>query len=265
MADPENGLDLETYPIPAPKELAAGWHEYVDDKAALMPAPGVDGVLAVPDIPFANIKAIASVDLCETMRHTGLALRTVEEWPPKTAAELDCFQHYAEGLFVRNNAQVVQTLMNQDLVQPVDGIDEIAAILRGWREHDVYTFANTSTLPGCELATLRFLGKYAAGGFQGIVFPRNHEGNLPLTKGIVARNVAELFGSSLRAAVHIDDLSVHNVKFREAMQELPDVTTATFQPVWPSCLPLDSASVQRATPLETFQAADEFLHRYIDN
>ncbi len=247
------------FPVPTDEALQIAWSDYLGHEEDVVAAPGVYGVVGLPAKPP---RAYASIDLCEVLRQTGMALRSVEEQPPKSVKEIECAHHYGEGLSIVNYTSVIQVLMNHDLVPPIEDIEEVVDIIREWRESGVYTAANTSTLPGCELATVRFLGRYATGAFGGILFPRNHDGKSTLTKGVAARNVLHEFGGDDPATVvHIDDVTHHNINFRAAMQGPSGAQVATFQPRYPSCFPVDEGSVQTETPLEAFRQADEFLRQ----
>lgn len=254
-------FDLE-YPVPTIEELQTHWEAYLEEHGRVIAAPGVYGVVRQPT---ERPTAYASVDLCEVVRQTSAALRSVENNQPNWRHEpRDCVHCYAGGLAISGDVvPVVQTLMNHDLVPPTDGVERIGNILREWRSAGVYVFANTSTLPGCELSTIRFFGTHLPGAFDGMLLPRNYDGSLPLTKGVAARNLLDAFGEgqagTSTTAIHIDDHTHHNAGFRDAMRELPGVSCATFQPRFPSCRPMDAGSTQTGTPLEAFVQADIFL------
>lgn len=248
----------QEYPVPSPTELQDAWATYVGSGEHVAPAPGVFGVVRMPNKPAS---AYASVDLCEVLRQTSAAVYQVEKNPEDPIA---CIHHYAEGLSITNDTMpVVQTLMAGNCVPPVAHIDKITAIMRQWRQMGVYVFANTSTLPGCELSTIRFFQQYAPDAFDALLLPRNHDGSLPVTKGIAARNLLQLFGEHYGprpvVAAHIDDLAHHNAGFRHALSELPSVTTATFQPIYPSHFAPDTKSIPATTPLHAFMQANGFL------
>ena len=233
------------------------WHVYSGGTEKIIEASGVYGVVQIPEkIPT----MYASIDLCEVLRQTRATLRTVEEVSPGV---VDRKLGYAEGLSVCNDVvPVVQTLMANGLVPPVDDLDKIVPIMQGWKRSGVYIFANTSTLPGCEIPTIDFLEEYLPGIFSGILLPRNHDGTLPATKGTVARDLLEYLGAaggSIPAtAIHIDDLSHHTEDFRRHVGGLPNVRVETFQPVYPY-FSADPGSVISQTPLQAFEQADRFL------
>jgi len=245
------------YPTATAAELQSRWQQYLPGHE-LMQLPGIDGAIRRPTEPPT---AYASIDLCEVVRQTSAAIYSVEKPGPLTSH----VHPYAEGLTFANALDVTtvaQTLIGNQLVPPTAGIHHIASLLQNWRRHGIYVFANTSTSPGCELGTIDFLERYLPGAFDGILFPRNHDGSLPLTKGIAAQQLLTAFGEHGKrpiSAVHIDDLAHHTIGFRAAVQELPNVTAATFQPVYPSTPGADSGSTQVASPLEAFCAADSFL------
>ncbi len=251
---PARNMQLPEYQVPPQVELNNIWQQY--SGGVVVDAPGVYGSIRVPE---RGPRVFASIDLCEVIRETSRAVRSVElpEGP-----ESDCVHCYAEGLSIADDIMpVVQTLMNGDVVPPIDNIGDIANILRSWRRAGVYVSANTSTLPGCEEPTIRFLERYLSGCFDGLLLPRNHDGTLPLTKGIAAQQLVRALATEEQpiAAIHIDDLSHHNQGFREAIGQLPGATVATFQPTYASCHKPDAGSYQVPTPFAAFQAANAFL------
>lgn len=258
---PGQGYRLSAeHPVPPTEELQAHWQAYLrgsDD--IVVPAPGVYGVvraLQAGERP----RAYASVDLCEVVRTTSLSMRKVEEPEPR---DVSCIHCYGHGLSVANDIAVVQVLMSKDLIAPTKDVDAVASQLRHWRALGVYVVANTSTLPGCELGTIRFLRRYMPGAFDGLLLPRNHEGTAALTKGVAARQLLQAFGEDVAehrvAAVHIDDVPHHNIAFRKEMRTLPRVEAATFQPQYPTHFPPDDGAILAATPLEAFARAHDFL------
>jgi hypothetical protein len=252
----------EAYPIPSSEELQAHWSEYLGKGHIVAPAPGVLGVvrtLAETERPT----AFASVDLCEVVRATCVACRGVE----KPVEVIKNIHGYGDDLSISNDVETgLQVLMTNGLVPPVEGIEEIAEIMRRWRKLGVYVVANTSTLPGCERGTIEFFKRHLRGAIDGLLLPRNYDGTLPLTKGVAARNLLGKLGIGAAeaeptptVAIHIDDTSHHNIGFRDALAAMPGVQTRTFQPVYPSKKKVDEGSVLVATPLGAFYHADEFL------
>lgn len=259
---PGRGIELhDEYPVPSAEALQAKWQAYLGEGIKIIAAPGVYGAVRVPeDTP----RVYASVDVCEVLRETHLSMRKVEEPEPKPVQNIHA---YADGLSFANSkdiTSVLQVMMTNALVEPVTGIEEIASIVREWRKQGAYVIANTSTLPGCENGTIEFFDEYLPDCFDGILLPRNHDGSLPLTKGIAGKNVVELFSPGERVtAIHIDDSQHHNVSFRNEVGALSDSIVATFLPEYPTHYPIDEGSVVAPTPLAAFEFADRFLAPYL--
>lgn len=255
------GRDIELhheYPVPPVEELANYWHEYTGGD--VREAPGVYGAIAMPDAPP---RAYASIDVCEILRESHLGLRSVAEI--RSEPYDGNIHRYGDGTPITSAADitsVLQVLMTNGLIRPTPGVEEMASTMRRWREQGVYIVANTSTLPGCERGTIDFFGAYLPGVFDGLLLPRNHDGTLPLTKGHAAANVVAALppeaGQDV-VALHIDDSPHHNIAFRAQVGAFAGAQVATFQPQYPSHLPLDQGSVITPTPLEAFRAADAFL------
>lgn len=257
---PGKGIELHSeYPVPSQSALRNKWRQYVGSDKDVVDAPGVYGVMRLPD---EQPRAYASIDVCEVLRRTRDSIQLVEEPTPRPFKSVHA---YGERLSFDGNsidiASIAQVLMNNKLVEPVDGIEEIADIMRGWREEGVYSFANTSTLPGCELGTIDFFSEHVPSAFDGLVLPRNHEGKLPLTKGVTAKNIIQALPprNGEIVAIKIDDASHHNVAFRKEVGSLPNSRVQTFLPEYPTHYPDDEGSIKTATPLEAFRAADVFL------
>ena len=258
VANAGHELNLE-YPLPSTEELVTAWESYLEASQNVVAAPEVFGVVRLPS---QRPTAYASIDLCEILRQTGIAVRAVEDQQLATQPPA----YYAASVSVHDVTPISQVLINNNLVPPIDTIEAIAEIVQRWSGDGVYLLVNTSTHPGCELATIRFLKQYMPRTFDGILFPRNHDGSSPLTKGVAARNVLlalEAGERSATTAIHIDDTTHHDIGFRQAMQALPNVHVATFQPVYPWGNPGDAGSVQTTTPLEAFEQADAFLRQQL--
>lgn len=256
---PGRGMELhEEYPVPETAEIIAHWRSYTPGE--VVEAPKVYGCLRLPDTPP---RAYASIDVCEVLRETHRGLRTVAE--VREEKYVGNIHRYGEGTPITSSediTSVLQVLMTNALIEPVEGINEIGTILRKWRAQGVYVVANTSTLPGCEKGTIDFFKEYLSDAIDGILLPRNYDGSLPLTKGHAAAQVVTLLSPDRTniAAVHIDDSPHHNIAFREQVQGLMEEgSVATFQPTYPSHLAVDTGSTLTSTPAEAFQAADRFL------
>ncbi len=260
---PEGSIDRE-YPVMASDELQEAWHAYSGQEA--IPALTRD-LLGVMYTPAERPTAFVSLDLCEVVRHTCASLWALER-PFDTP--IDNIHGYGVGMdIVKGSGDVIRyvtALMNNDLVQPMQGLDQMAEMVRDWREKGAYVFANTSTLPGCEAATVKYLGERMLGCFDGIVFPRNHDNTGTMNKGIAARILIDSCMQDFEApaeksvpVVHVDDLSHHLSSFRREVGQLPYTDVVTYQPLYPSEFAPDAKSVHAATPLESFQMVDHML------
>jgi len=262
------------YPVPLPHELEAAWAAYVGEAA--IATPGVYGATRLPN-PNNPPNAVLSVDLCEVVRETGAGVRTIEEPDLRPGSSQDsnspCAHHYGEGLSVHNQidaASVVTVLMNGDYIEPVKDIGYIHAILASCRKLGIFVVANTSTLPGCELATIRFMKRNLPNAFDGLLLPRNHDNSSPLTKGVAVRMLIDRllfkpstpenrFPTSPLTVVHVDDVSEHNRNFHRAFEKRDDVGITTIQPLRPSCFPLDEGSIHTPNSLDAFRTAATLL------
>jgi hypothetical protein len=254
---PNHGMTLDPeFPTPTSDELVRQWQDYSGRQTVA--APGVFGAINLPEGP---VRALASVDLCEVVRNTHLGLRSLIEMPDEPYS--GNIHRYCDGTPIRTGEDIqtlAQVAMANGCVEPVAGIDEIVDIMREWRENGIYVVANTSTLPGCEPATIDFFRQHMSGAFDGLLLPRNHDGSLPFTKGHAAAVVTTALATQREglSAIHIDDSPHHNVAFRNEVGRMTG-NVRTFQPEYPSHLPPDAGSVITATPLEAFRAADEFF------
>lgn len=266
-------IDAE-YPTPSNEELADLWHDYTGPDATVLATPGIFGAMRVPDAPPTSY---VSVDACEVIRATNLGIiaaqRSAEHLLKSPVQSIHC---YGEGCTYEEDYADIQTLaqvlIEGDLVEPVDGIEQMTETMQRWRQLGAYTILNTSTLPGCEPGTIRFLARYMPGAFDALLLPRNHNSDASLaTKGDVAADLTltveqmgfrdKTRGTCLERdipAVHIDDKPCHNVAFREAMHSI-GASVYTVQPMYPSHHEADPQSIQTETPLGAFHAADLIL------
>jgi len=205
------------YPTPSDEQIRDLWATHMEVSEAVS-TNDIFGVFTPPKTP---VKAIASVDLCEVIRETQQCLYNA------TGVEGKHNSNYAYGTWydperVGKNMErsivvsVARVLMHNGLVKPVAGIEKITDILTGWREAGVWVIANTSTLPGCEPGTIKHtLAESAGTQFDGIVFPRNHDGNGTVTKATALRTIMSEAGVSPKVPVlHIDDAAYHHASFR---------------------------------------------------
>ncbi len=256
---PRQKIELhEEYPVPNQSELRDRWQRYIGE-GQVVDAPGVYGVMRVPSTPPI---AYASIDVCEVLRRTHENMRLVEEPTPRP---LKSIHAYGEGLSFEGDStditSILQVLMTNKLVEPVDDVEEIAKIMQGWRKDDIYVFANTSTLPGCEAGTIDFFSEHLPGALDGLLLPRNHDGKLPMTKGLAAKTLIETIPpvNGEIVAIKIDDSPHHNISFRDEVGSLAHSQVRTFLPEYPTHYPIDAGSIITPTPLEAFRGADVFL------
>lgn len=206
------GIDLETeYPTPESEELVSLWEGY-----AKVPSLAVEGVFGAYTPPESEVRAIVSFDMCEVVRDTIVAIDHATGLEPirrNLYSEGTWFSAEKMGQDYERNVitSIARVLMDADLVEPADDIFDIALYMLKWREAGVYNIANTSTLPGCEPGTIRFLSENMPGCLQGILLPRNHDGKGRLTKAQSLSVWGDEAGIDVHAIpiVKIDDLPFH--------------------------------------------------------
>ena len=253
---PGQGMSLESeYPTPTPEELVELWREY-DPAGSHSASDIVYGVVSDTD---SAPTAIVSVDVCEVLRQSHEAYRRVEDLSD-TDISHDIFMYGSSTLATSNGPDIVsilQVLINNNQVPPVDNIDIIADELRAMRSVGALVVANTSTLPGCEPGTIAFFNAYLKECFDGVLFPRNHDGTLPATKASVIRSlhkqISDTHGESPSLLIHIDDAPHHHQAFT-ASQETVHYQTELHAPYYPLTKPHISDVVVSPTPLSTFLA-----------
>lgn len=258
---PGRGMDLShEYPTPNQAELTELWQSYAPE-AKLVEAPGLFGVIREPE---ALPEVVVSVDVCEVLRQSHASLRNVED-VTNSPIEGNVF-NYRQSLFSRDDRDVmsiIRVLMNNNLVMPVEDIDKIASVMQTWRSQGVYVVANTSTLPGCEPGTIDFFNTYLPDCFDGLLLPRNHDGTLPLTKGVAIKNLIEKFradfGHGPKLAMHIDDAPHHQHGFIREHETATDYTVATFAPYYKLDVEHPAMTSIGETPYETFRIAHQFI------
>lgn len=234
------------YPTATTHELAHRLGEMVTTRTI-----GLDGMLGAVRIPESSeaIKGIASVDLCEVVRGTvkGMTAALGREYVGNDySAGLWGDAQNTVDLAVKDSMinSLAHVLMNNGYILPVENIDSISALMRRWRnEEGVYCIANTSTLAGNELATLDFLDTYMPNCFDGIAFPRNHNGRGTITKAAAVSEVNTIltnYDQAPQYTAHIDDVE-HHVATMVTRPPLP--ITKVFVPLRhyrPDHLPVDS-------------------------
>jgi hypothetical protein len=251
-------LDKE-YPIPTDQELLMYWQGYTEQEAQ-----SLKGAFGVYSQPPDELSAVVSIDVCEIFRDTSIAMSDVVGLPLKrgqygqdTWYSIPTMGRAYEGSLVLG---VVQAVMNADMVPTIEGIDKLAEIIRTWRDNGVYTVANTSTLPGCELATIRMFEKELKECFDALVLPRNPHGNEGITKAGALGILADEVGIDLDdfPLIHIDDATHHIKGFADQFAD--HGASAYFMPAHAYSRPI-APEIDCETPLEAFTRANEFLRK----
>jgi hypothetical protein len=244
---------------PTVEDIVNQWHEHLDNDAELRPIPGVLGVMS--EIGNDSPHTLVSVDLCDVVRKTAESFLSQEGLETNDAGE-----NYGYGVpfGIGNDPDIVtailQGIMTHDKVEPVEGIEEIREYLQRMRNQGAFIIANTSTLPGCEPSTFRFMKKHLDDCFDGIALPRNHDGKGPVTKGmakaVVVRELSALGQyTDLIATQHIEDAPHHVHAARLAAMEFPVVhfdVTPTY--IWNAA---DKTLNHVDEPVQAFEASVE--------
>ena len=163
---------------------------------------------------------------------------------------------------------ILQEFMHHDHVPPMSLNTAIGSMLRKWRNDGVYVIANTSTLPGCELSTIRFLDEVYPGCTQGILLPRNHDGlgkitkmqALEATKQAISRESGYDLTDTPVVAI---DYAYHHAKSYD------EQGIKTFMPAYDWNEALENIGsierIERRLPgtIDTFVAADQYLSQYL--
>ncbi|HEY0965572.1 MAG TPA: hypothetical protein VGE13_03780 [Candidatus Saccharimonadales bacterium] len=260
----ENEIESATT-VPSSEELVQAWQKYHDKDTVFELSNGMFGVYELPD---KQPSAIISLDLCEVLRETGPSLTRMYGH-----SDTDFLHHYGEyygDAVLGEDAQVKRSyllplLMQYDHVQPVPFSDSIAAFMRRWRANGVYIIANTSTLPGCEIDTVRFLSKHYSQTMQGILLPRNHDGNGTTTKAGILQYTAEQISARTNydmqniPAVAIEDAHHHAIGYVESPADVQ-----VIMPAYSWNEPLEGIEditrvEQQLGTLDSFIAADNYL------
>lgn len=240
---------------PNPEELLQDWNTLYDSDTAHI-VPGVLGVMRTTgeDRPW----ALVSVDLCDVVRETARDFMKLGGFTIDAAGETYGYGvPFGVGDKPAIVTRMVQGVMIRDNISPVEGIDTIKEILQEKREHGAYVIANTSTLQGCERATLRWMKTYLPDCFDGLVLPRNYDGNGSTTKGSVKLAVAkelQQLGTSttITYTQHIDDAPHHIRAVREASHEMTVYNHSDFTPRYIWNTKHDDMN-HTETPLEAFE------------
>lgn len=237
-------------------ELLEAWADYSGDIVGVA-SPSILGAVAL-GVDTGSFNTFASIDLCEVVRATHESVHQVER-PNEKASDISDIHRYGGELSIfYAHPDILRLLMQNQYVQPVADIERIVDIMQGWRAQGVYVFANTSTLTACELPTVQFLKTHMPDAFDGIMFPRNHDGMGSVTKGHAASAVMQTVGDArAKTLVHIDDVPHHHVHVRNTAPE--GTIVHGFTPWYNSSLTHDAQTLVGESPLETFERADEVL------
>ncbi len=245
------------YPTPLSEDLIPLWESYSEE-----PAKALKGVLGVFSAPKTKITDIISLDLCEVVRESSQALHDATGVPlDDSGAFYQQGTWYAPEVVGREfersiTVSILQVLINNHLVHPVQYISGISSIVRNWRNSGAFVVANTSTLPGCEPGTISHtLQKTLPGCFDGIVFPRGYDNDGEITKNQALAIICAEAGVDYEKLpiMHIDDSNGHHGAFRSASSDRSDVTL--LAPIAKGREAPD-AHYQFKTPIEAFMHAD---------
>lgn len=250
--------------VPSAHELALSWQEHNGAKDFV----NLDSIFGVCEQPSEKPSVIISLDLCEIVRETGPSLTRI--YSHETPSAEDEYGVYYGDKVLGGDAQMARGillphLMHLDHVSPVPFSEAIAAFIGRWREHGAFIIANTSTLPGCELSTVRFLSEHYPRVVQGILFPRNHDGQGPTTKAAILQDtigkISQSTGYNLSTTptLAIEDAYHHAVGYTEDPNDIQ-----VFMPAYSWNLPLENTEdvirvEQQFGTLDTFIAVDEYL------
>lgn len=257
--DPDNYAHRD-FPMASDHELVTAFSTYSDEDT--LPLIGVVGAYTLPTHP---IRFTGSIDIDDVLCNTRTDFHKLAR-----VTDADKPSDYSDGTWM--DAKIIgedleryivgtglKLLINDGHIQPVANIDEIADILRSWRQDGAYLVANTSRLEGCEVGTIvHTLEKYLPDVFNAIVFPRNHDGRGRFTKAHALGEVAASAGLSLESmlTLHIDDTEHHHEAFMNNRSEHGDLLLAGPKT---SGLVEGTVDIVEDTPYETFRVIDALL------
>ena len=215
------------FDVPRLGVLEEEWQHRNPNRTLIELDGAIYGVAERPDtIP----KAIVSLDLREVVRETGLALLemrggTLDDMVADgTTGEMDygsTLNGWHNDIAQPNRQLYIQEFMHHDMVRPVKYRGAIRALMQKWRDENVYVIANTSTLPGCELSTIRFLNEHYPDCFRGILLPRNHDGKGKVTKAMALQATTAAIQYNLQAS----DTNIPTFAIDDAMHHATDLDT----------------------------------------
>jgi hypothetical protein len=213
--------------------------------------------------------AIALLDMDDLVGNLGGSLRALQHPDDESAAEI--FTHdYGDGMFFDDGDTaikwpLIRLAKMHELpgvgMRPVRDIDAITSMTQSWRAAGVYVAFVTSAIEGAELSHVDFLARHFRGACDGIVITSGHY--QLVDKGKAATEIVDFTGAKPGTpVVHLDDIGHNTTKVRTALQAHPSgLQVATFQHVFDhaSHFGADPGSAHGATPLETFNQANDFL------
>lgn len=266
---PDRHVEEERWQPPSQAELATYWRCATGNQE-LLELP--DTIYGACNVPPAQPTAFAVLDLCEVVRETGIAISRLGGGGLKEIFnhEKGAADYGASFLNFQRDDMIqitVQLMMDHDLVDAVKFHEALTAFMQRWKKADAYIVADTSTLPGCENNTIDFLERYYPSCFDGILLPRNHDGNGQVTKAMAfaatQEAIANIFGDEIYdvPVVYIEDTPHHTTTFKNAF---PD--SKIFMPEYDWNTNHDQHTDVTIVPrhlgtVDSFIAADNYLMR----
>lgn len=216
----------------------------------------IEGLTGAVRLPKTLPGVVVSVDFCEVLRRTGLTCGIAMgnpniERPYEAATGLHDFDQIVA---------LVRHLMKTDQVPPVENAADILAILQAIRSRGALVIGNTSTMSGCEAATIKFIGKHYPGAFDGVNF--NAGGHIASsgegTKAFAIKRILQEIDPSFEPSISpitiisIDDRPNHNQAFEDTFTRVHTFAPRCLEAEEPTHSP---RSIVVDTPLEAFQKA----------
>jgi hypothetical protein len=150
---------------PSQEDILGMFSEYLaasHDGGTVVPIAHSFGAVRLPEqLPLVAV----SIDFCEVLRQTGRTCGSV-------MGTLDVEYPYvvATGLSEVDTTALVRALMKTNQIPPAPDTAALLHILQAIRAKGGLVIGNTSTLAGCEEATLKFITKHYPGAFDGVNF-----------------------------------------------------------------------------------------------
>lgn len=254
--------------VPDISELIEVWESYHDSDKEIVDIVDMYGVCELPDN---QPLAVISLDLCEVLRQTGISLTTMYTADTKSTLH-DYGSFYGDGL-LGDRAQLSRELLLPELmvnnqVLPVPFFESIQAFLSRWKQSGVYIIANTSTLPGCEVSTCRFIAEYFPSSVNGILFPRNHDGKGNVTKADILYSAKETIRLHTGYELHsLPTIAIEDAYHHAANYADHSPAIEIFMPGYSWNEPLEGHTgiirvEQQLGTIDTFIAVDEALRSH---